>query len=41
MLLVRRQSRLAAGDEALEASANVTLTGGNFEVTIDDTRRYG
>ena len=29
---------LAAGDEALEASANVALTGGNFEVAVDDTR---
>jgi hypothetical protein len=39
MLLVKRQSHLAAGDEALEASANVTLASGNFEVTVDDTKQ--
>lgn len=39
MLLVKRQSHLAAGDEALEASADVALAGGNFEVTVDDTGR--
>ena len=38
MLLVKgRAVRLAAGDEALEASANVTLAGGNFKVAVDDT----
>ena len=36
MLLVKRQSHLAAGDEALEASADVALAGGDFEVTVDD-----
>lgn len=37
MLLVKiRTVSLAAGDEALEASANVTLTGGNFEVAVND-----
>jgi hypothetical protein len=29
---------LAAGDEALQASADVTLTGSNLEVAVDDTR---
>lgn len=29
---------LAARDEALQAGANVTLTGGNFEVAVDNTR---
>jgi hypothetical protein len=38
MLLVKGQSRLAARDEALEASANVTLAGGNLEVTVNDAR---
>jgi hypothetical protein len=38
MLLVKgRAVRLAAGDKALEASANVTLAGGNFKVAVDDT----
>jgi hypothetical protein len=29
--------RLAARDEALQASADVALTGGNLEVAVDDT----
>jgi hypothetical protein len=38
MLLVKRQFRLAAGDEALEASANIALAGSNFKVTVNDTK---
>ena len=39
MLLVKfveQSPCLAAGDQALQTSTDVTLTGGNFEVTVDD-----
>lgn len=35
---IQQSVHLAAGDEALEASADVTLAGSNLEVTVNDAR---